>query len=276
MKCYSTVLSVLLLLALPCAGHAAVPPTTPDAPAQSPSLESEDSVARGAHAKMTAAADSAKQAGSVDLNPTGKVIETMNGGGYTYARLARGGKKTWVAFPTLDTRVGDTLSFHRCLEMSAFQSRSLKRRFDSILFCGSPEVKPAAAAAGTTVALGKMPQGSAGAATAGGKVAVEKASGPNAYTVSELFAKRDVLSGKQVTVRGKVVLVSAGIMKTNWIHLQDGTGSGEGKTDDLVVTSSDLPKVGDVVTVSGTLQKNRDFGGGYRYSTIIEKGSVRK
>ncbi len=65
------------------------------------------------------------------------------------------------------------------------------------------------------------------------------------------FKNSTKLEGKKVVVRGKVVKVAAGIMKKNWVHLQDGTG--ETGSNDLVLTSDDLPKVGDVVTASGTL-----------------------
>jgi hypothetical protein len=63
-------------------------------------------------------------------------------------------------------------------------------------------------------------------------------------------------------------------MKKNWIHLQDGTG--DAGNNDLVVTSDDLPKVGDVVTASGTLYNDKDFGGGYKYKVIIEKAGIKK
>jgi len=151
--------------------------------------------------------------------------------------------------------------------------KALNRKFDAILFCGQPEIKSKAAAK----PVAKKSPGSGGAAAApGGKIQVAKASGANAYTVAEIFAKRVALNGKQVVVQGQVVKVSSGIMSKNWIHLQDGTGDDKKKTHDLVVTSSDLPAMGAVVTVSGTLAKDKDFGGGYKYSVIIEKGSVKK
>ena len=123
-------------------------------------------------------------------------------------------------------------------------------------------------------APGKSP-GSGGAATAGGKIKVEKASGANAYTVSELFGKSAKLHKKKVVVRGQVVKVSANIMGKNWIHIQDGSGSAAKGTNNLVVTSGDIPTVGDVVTVKGTLFKDKDFGGNYKYKVIIEDATVQ-
>jgi len=108
-----------------------------------------------------------------------------------------------------------------------------------------------------------------------GTIKVEKAKGPNAYTVGEIFAKSADLDKKPVAVRGKVVKVSTGIMGKNWIHLQDGSGIAGKGTNDLVVTSKDVPKVGDVVTASGTLSKDKDFGAGYKYPVIVEEATFK-
>ena len=107
-------------------------------------------------------------------------------------------------------------------------------------------------------------------------VKVDKATGPGAYTVGEIYAKGAALDKKTVTVRGKVVKVSAGIMNRNWIHLRDGSGDQAKGTHNLVVTSQDSPNVGDVVTASGVLAKDRDFGSGYRYVVILEQASIKK
>lgn len=91
-------------------------------------------------------------------------------------------------------------------------------------------------------------------------------------TVAEVFAKKDALAGKNISVKGKVVKFSGGIMGTNWFHIKDGTGSAG--TDDLVVTSDDVAKVGDQVVVKGELSRDVDFGAGYKYAVIVQKGKV--
>jgi hypothetical protein len=65
-------------------------------------------------------------------------------------------------------------------------------------------------------------------------------------------------------------------MGKNWLHIQDGTGDQKNNTHDLVVTTQDKPSVGDVVTVSGTLYKDKDFGSGYRYDVIVEQAHIKK
>jgi predicted NAD/FAD-dependent oxidoreductase len=77
-----------------------------------------------------------------------------------------------------------------------------------------------------------------------------------------------------VALQTKVVKVNRGILGKNWLHLQDGTGNQAAGTNDLVVTTDSLPEVGEVVTITGNLSRDRDFGAGYRYGVIIENAEV--
>lgn len=134
------------------------------------------------------------------------------------------------------------------------------------------------AAGAEALAFGDMSKMKAGASGKEGvvdKTPVEKAKGADAYTVADIFRKKADLDGKKVAVRGRVNKVSAGIMGKNWIHLRDGSGEAEKGTNDLVVTSQDLPKVGDVVTARGIVHKDKDFGSGYKYTAIVEEASVK-
>lgn len=210
----------------------------------------------------------------------GKVIETMNSSGYTYVRIESNGKKLWLAIPETKVAKGQTLSFAPGMEMQNFESKALKRTFDSIIFSGGvlgqqgkeSEMKSPGGKVGSEM---KSPGSKGSAVTATETIKVDKAAGPNAYTVAEIHKNSKKLEKKKVVVRGKVVKVSAGVMKKNWIHLQDGSGDAKAGTNDLVVTSNDLPEVGNVVTVSGTLYNNKDFGAGYKYAVIIEKASIK-
>jgi hypothetical protein len=93
-------------------------------------------------------------------------------------------------------------------------------------------------------------------------------------TVAEVFAGKDSLAGQKVTVRGKVVKVNAGIMGKDWLHVRDGSGA-EG-TNDLTVTTTakPLPKLGDIVLVTGQAALNKDFGMGYQYPVMLEDATV--
>lgn len=65
---------------------------------------------------------------------SGKVVETMNSGGYTYVNLENNGKKTWVAVPEMKVSKGQKISFQPGIEMINFESKTLKRKFDKIYF----------------------------------------------------------------------------------------------------------------------------------------------
>jgi hypothetical protein len=205
---------------------------------------------------------------------SGKVLQSMNGGGYSYILLRKKGsdEQVWLAVPAMQTIVGKEMTFSPGMAMYSFQSKALNRTFDKIYFSSGPlgkqegkkEKKEAKKSAGSKDA----------AAAAGGKTSVEKATGPDAYRVSELYRDKDKLNKKKVVVRGKVVKVAAGIMNRNWIHIQDGSGSAKKGTNDLVVTSDSLPAEGEVITVTGILAKDRDFGSNYRYKVIVEKAEI--
>jgi len=69
---------------------------------------------------------------------SGKVVETMNSGGYTYVNLEKDGKKRWVAVPAMQVTVGQEMEFRNGAVMNNFSSKSLNRTFDSIIFSAGP------------------------------------------------------------------------------------------------------------------------------------------
>jgi hypothetical protein len=70
------------------------------------------------------------------ISLSGKVVETMNAGGYTYVSVENGGKKTWVAVPATAVKVGQVVVCQPGMEMRNFTSKTLNRTFDSIIFSG--------------------------------------------------------------------------------------------------------------------------------------------
>jgi hypothetical protein len=91
-------------------------------------------------------------------------------------------------------------------------------------------------------------------------------------TVAAVWAERHDLAGSEIAVRGRVVKFLPSIMNRNWLHLRDGTG--EAGTNDLTVTTQATAQVGDLVTVTGRIVVDRDFGAGYRYEVIMEDAAV--
>jgi len=189
---------------------------------------------------------------------SGTVLETMDSGGYTYAKIDRGGSAVWIAGPATQIAVGAKLGAMTGTLMTGFRSDTLQRTFDQVWFVSSfPGAAPAAESHAGSGAIAPIEK-------------VEPAAG--GQTVAAVFASKDTLAGKPVVVRGQVVKLNIGIMGRNWIHLRDGTG-GAG-TNDLLVTTADTAAVGDVVVARGTLATNRDFGGGYKYDVLIENAAI--
>ncbi len=203
---------------------------------------------------------------------SGTVLETMSNGGYRYIYLQKkNGAKIWVAVMEMPIEAGSKMSFKPGAVMTNFESKGLKRTFDTVIFSDGPVTVPdprkkQEVSTGSKVVITAKDE----------KIFVAKAIGPNAITVAEAYINGEKLDKKKVVVNGKVVKVSTGIMKRNWIHIQDGTGSQKKGTNNLVCTSKDMVKVGDVVTVRGTMAKDRDFGSGYSYKAIIENATFTK
>lgn len=106
-------------------------------------------------------------------------------------------------------------------------------------------------------------------------VNVAKATGPNARTVAEVVTLAQTLKDKPVVVHGKVVKYNPDIMGKNWLHLRDGTGKADDGSNDILVTTTASTKLGAVVTASGTVRTDKDFGAGYAYKVLIEEASLK-
>lgn len=66
----------------------------------------------------------------------GEVIDTMNGGGYTYVQVKEADKTYWAAGPQVEVVKGDNVEMSEQMWMTDFKSSSLDRTFDEIMFVG--------------------------------------------------------------------------------------------------------------------------------------------
>lgn len=64
----------------------------------------------------------------------GKVLSTKDAAGYTYLEVEENGQKLWVAVMQTKVNVGDMVEFPDSPPMVNFQSKSLNRTFDKIIF----------------------------------------------------------------------------------------------------------------------------------------------
>jgi hypothetical protein len=199
---------------------------------------------------------------------TGTVVETMDSGGYTYVQLDAGSEgRVWVAGPSTNVEVGDTVDIASGMLMQEFVSKTLNRTFENIYFANALRV----AGEGSGSAAAPKSAGEV-ASEPPEKIEVEKVEG--GLTVAEIFEKADALAGQEVLLRGQVVKFNGGIMGRNWLHVRDGTGAAG--TNDLTVTTDGTANVGDVVVIRGKLATNKDFGAGYSYPVIVEDASLTR
>lgn len=201
---------------------------------------------------------------------TGKVLEVKDVDNYTYLRLQTKDGETWAAVTKTPVKKGADVTIQNPMVMNNFESKSLKRKFDRIVF---GTVAGTAGSAATDV-------GSAHSTPAKpvdmANVKVAKASGPNAQTVADVVTKRTQLKDKTVVVRGKVVKYTPDVLGKNWVHLRDGSGSAANQTDDVLVTTKDQTKIGDVVVAKGVVHTDKDVGAGYTYKVLIEEATLQK
>lgn len=216
---------------------------------------------------------------------SGKVAETIDAGIYTYVLLDDGtGKQIWAAIPATNLEVGEEVSLRGGdMVMENFYSKTLNRTFEKLIFTTGVLHKDGMAGTGAGNIADGTPDPVETSVSGGSAVNVvppvdglnvEKASGLNGYRVGELFEQAVALEKKTVAVKGLVVKISRNIMGKNWIHLQDGTGVPEKNTHDLVVTTADDAKEGDIVVVEGKVSVSKDFGFGYEYDVILEDAGV--
>ena len=281
----------------------AAPAPQPAAPSVPPPVASHATTAPDPAAATPETGPAAALRSDPGPTATGKVLETMDAGGYTYLQIDTGHDKIWAATAPIKLKIGQLLTVPLEMPMENFHSAKLNRDFPLIYFASRvargneplpprPAMPTAAerAAAGRAPAAQAMPPGHPPVEQtmppghppvgkgAQSTIAVTEVIRPPAggLSVADLWARRTSLAGKTVMVRGKVVKFLGGIMGRNWVHVQDGTGSAKDGSNDVTVTTDGEAKPGDIVTATGTLAIDKDFGAGYRYGAIIEGATLSK
>jgi hypothetical protein len=246
--------------------------------------------------------------GDESANIQGEVLEAIDVPNYSYLRVgAKGTEGNWVAVPTAPLKVGDRVKLAGAMKMTGFTSTALKRSFPVIYF-GTLDDKPLHAQGGVDPskrnphANGADPHATGAAdphangadphaapadpqdqmkaahgQAQGGAVEVkpvERAKGPEGRTVAEVIGQRTKLAGKTVRIHGTVVKANAGILGKTYLHLRDGSGDAAAGTNDITVTTTATPAVGDVVTVEGAVVLDRDIGSGYKFPTLVDDAKV--
>ena len=194
------------------------------------------------------------------------VKEVLNANAYTYLLVTEAKKEYWIAVPKTEVTVGKTYTYQGGMEMKKFESKDLKRTFDSVLFVEGlidPNAPAASEKSSTPVKVVSSKVLSKGITLAKGGI-----------SVFDLYSTKDKLAGKTVIITGKVIKFMPEIMNKNWIHLQDG--SNFNGFNDITITTLEKVKVDEVVTLKGTVVLNKDLGSGYKYDILIEDAVLVK
>lgn len=211
----------------------------------------------------------AQQTQTAGSTLSGEITEFLQTPSYTYLNVKDNVQQKWIAVKRMEVEVGKTIYYEPGMEMKDFESKTLNRVFPSVWF-----VSKAGFAKSTqqNKSPSEMPmanphQMSQKKSETKSNVSVEKKQGE--LTIAELYKNLSKYDGKVITIKGKVTKFNANIMDRNWVHLQDGTDF-NGKFD-LTITTAINCKPGDIVTFSGKITLNKDFGAGYKYEVIMEQ-----
>lgn len=142
-----TIVTLLAVLAIATVGcqkkEEAAKPAAPQAAAQAVAPQATPPAAQGP-AGAPAGADPHAGLKLKEMAPgsghKGKVLQVMDAGSYTYLEVEEKGKKLWVAALKAKVSKGETVEFPDSKPMENFQSKSLNKTFDKIIFADSLKV----------------------------------------------------------------------------------------------------------------------------------------
>lgn len=159
--------------------------------------------------------------------PGGVVLETIDGGGYTYVRLGADDEAIWVAGPVTPMAVGDTVQISNPMAMGSFTSKALDRTFENLYFADA-FVKPGGAPASMAHADPAM------------RGIVQETMDSGGYTYVRITA-----NGKDVWLAGPQTVLSEGQTVT-WgggMVMRDFTSNTLSRTFDQIYFVNDLEVV---------------------------------
>ena len=194
------------------------------------------------------------------------IKEAIDATAYSYLLVTEGDKEYWIAVPLTKVEIGKTYTYEGGMEMKKFESKDLKRTFDSVIFVEGLVDPDAVASTQTETATFK--------ATTSTELAKGITLAKGAISLYDLFTNKEKMAGETVILTGRIVKSNPNIMSKNWVHLQDGT-SYNGFNDITITTKEELA-VDAIVSLKGKIVLNKDLGAGYKYDILIEDAVLIK
>jgi hypothetical protein len=215
--------------------------------------------------------------GAIPLNSVHEVTvkEFINTSAYTYVLVLESGKEQWLAIPKTEIKVGGTYYYKGGMVMNKFESKELKKTFESVLFLEILSDNKDKLTIETVAPMHeKNDEQHTNINSRIKKAEVKISPLAGGISIAQLFDKKSSFSGKKVKITGVVIKFSPDIMKKNWVHIQDGSEN-NGKFD-LTITTKAFIEVGDTVSFEGEIILDKDFGYGYKYEVLMEDAVISK
>ena len=201
---------------------------------------------------------SANSNGTIDENVHSVVVlEVLQATSYVYLYVSEGDEKYWLATSKTEVKEGETVYFEGGLLQTNFESKDHNRTFDKLYLVNSVSKNTPS----------KMSSGRSESQSSGSSRVVDVS---GSVKIADLVSDPKKYSGQTIQISGECVKINSNIMGRNWIHLKDGS-----KDDyDLVITSDIVVTQGQLITMTGTVALDKDFGASYKYDIIIEDGEL--
>ena len=191
-----------------------------------------------------------------------EILDTLPTENYIYAFVSDGQDQYWLASEKTELKLNGRYYLRGRIPQYDFYSKEHDRTFDTVFF-----ISQIISVDHNLTNEGRLKESSESISTKDW-TAMEEITVEGSTTIKDLIENKESLGGQTIQVSGLCVKVNNDIMDRNWVHIQDGTMN----DFDLVITTSEKVSIGDIVTFSGVVVIDRDFGAGYIYEVIIENG----
>ncbi len=178
---------------------------------------------------------------------------------YVYALVQENDQEYWLATNKVELQIGAKYYYKNGLLKTNFRSKEHDRTFDKLYLVSSliPQDHGQSASRKTV----DEPQ----------RTTQNRVTNEGSVSIAEIVKNPKKYSGQTLQVSGECSKINANIMGRHWIHLKDGSQD----EYDFVVTSKTQIPVGHVVTFTGTITLQKDFGSGYYYDILMEDAVVQ-
>ncbi len=194
-----------------------------------------------------------------------KVLEVLPTERYVYLNVIENNNEFWIATRKQEVKEGETYLYKGGLLKTNFESKEHNRIFEKIYLVSNIVLDNHGLEHNHPIL--ENPSDSDQKPNTEKKEKIEIA---GSISISELLNNKQKYAGKTIQISGECVKINPNIMGRNWIHLKDGSRD---DYDIVITTDVNVPE-GHIVTFSGIVALDKDFGAGYKYDIIIENGKV--